>query len=49
MKFRLGRGDLKGIRVAIQGLGGVGHHLCGLLAAEGAELYVADVHGAAQC
>jgi leucine dehydrogenase len=47
VKFRLGRGDLKGIRVAIQGLGGVGQHLCGLLAAEGAELFVADVHGAA--
>ena len=47
VKFRLGRPDLKGTRVAIQGLGGVGHHLCGLLAAEGAELYVADVHRAA--
>ena len=47
VKFRLGRGDLRGTRVAIQGLGGVGHHLCGLLAAEGAELFVADVHRAA--
>jgi leucine dehydrogenase len=43
VKFRLGRSDLQGIRIAIQGLGGVGHHLCGLLAAEGAELFVADV------
>jgi leucine dehydrogenase len=43
VKFRLGRTDLKGIKVAIQGLGGVGQHLCGLLAAEGAELFVADV------
>jgi leucine dehydrogenase len=47
VKFRLGRTDLKGVRVAIQGLGGVGQHLCGLLAAEGAELFVADVHRAA--
>ncbi len=47
VKFRLGRTDLKGVRVAIQGLGGVGHHLCGLLAAEGAELFVADVQPAA--
>ena len=47
VKFRLGRSDLRSTRVAIQGLGGVGHHLCGLLAAEGAELFVADVHRAA--
>jgi leucine dehydrogenase len=43
VKFRLGRTDLEGVRVAIQGLGGVGGHLCHLLAAEGAELFVADV------
>jgi len=47
VKFRLGRSDLKGVKVAIQGLGGVGQHLCGLLAAEGAELFVADVQAAA--
>jgi len=47
VKFRLGRTDLKGVRVAIQGLGGVGHHLCGLLARDGAELFVADVQPAA--
>jgi leucine dehydrogenase len=47
VKFRLGRTDLEGVKVAIQGLGGVGQHLCGLLAAEGAELFVADVHRAA--
>ena len=47
VKFRLGRSDLKGVKVAIQGLGGVGQHLCGLLAAEGAELFVADVRPAA--
>ncbi|HEV7713948.1 MAG TPA: Glu/Leu/Phe/Val dehydrogenase dimerization domain-containing protein [Steroidobacteraceae bacterium] len=42
-KFRLGRSDLDGLRVAVQGVGGVGYHLCKLLAAEGAELRVADV------
>jgi leucine dehydrogenase len=47
VKFRLGRSDLRGVRVAIQGLGGVGHHLCALLAADGAELFVADVQPAA--
>src|SRR5499427_1076488 len=47
VKFRFGRADLRGARIAIQGVGGVGHHLCGLLAAEGAELFVADVQAAA--
>jgi leucine dehydrogenase len=47
VQFRLGRPDLRGVRVAVQGLGGVGHHLCVLLAAEGAELFVADVQAAA--
>ncbi len=47
VKFRLGRTDLRGIRIAIQGLGGVGYHLCARLAAEGAELFVADVQPAA--
>jgi len=47
VRFRLGRADLNGVRVAVQGLGGVGYHLCALLAAEGAELSVADVRPAA--
>jgi leucine dehydrogenase len=47
VKFRLGRTDLEGVKVAIQGLGGVGHHLCGLLAADGAQLFVADVQPSA--
>src|SRR5580700_7506980 len=34
VKFRLGRGDLEGLKVAVQGVGGVGYHLCALLAAE---------------
>jgi leucine dehydrogenase len=43
VKFRLGRNDIEGLRVAVQGVGGVGYHLCRLLAAEGAKLSVADV------
>jgi leucine dehydrogenase len=47
VKFRLGRADLGGVTVALQGAGGVGYHLAGLLAAEGAQLRVADVRSAA--
>lgn len=47
VKFRLGRSDLKGLSVAVQGVGGVGYHLCRLLAAEGARIYAADVRTAA--
>jgi len=43
VRFRLGRSDLEGLNVAVQGAGGVGYHLCGLLAAAGARLRVADV------
>lgn len=39
--FQLGRG-LEGLTVAVQGLGGVGHPLCRLLAGDGALLKVAD-------
>ncbi|HEX8757666.1 MAG TPA: Glu/Leu/Phe/Val dehydrogenase dimerization domain-containing protein [Steroidobacteraceae bacterium] len=42
VRFRLGRGSLEGLRIAVQGLGGVGAPLCRLLAAEGASLVVAD-------
>jgi leucine dehydrogenase len=47
VKFRLGRSDLEGVSVAVQGAGGVGYHLCAKLAAEGAKLSVADVRPAA--
>jgi leucine dehydrogenase len=47
VRFRLGRADLQGLRVAVQGVGGVGYHLCRLLAAEGVKLRVADVRPAA--
>ena len=40
---KLGRDDLRGVRIAVQGLGHVGFELCRLLAAEGVVLYVADI------
>jgi leucine dehydrogenase len=43
VQFRLNRTDLSGVSVAVQGVGGVGYHLCRMLAAEGAQLRVADV------
>jgi leucine dehydrogenase len=46
-RFKLGRSDLQGLRVGVQGVGGVGYHLCQLLAPEGVKLRVADVRAAA--
>jgi leucine dehydrogenase len=43
VKFKLGKDDLKGIHVAVQGVGHVGYHLCKELHAAGAKLTVADV------
>jgi leucine dehydrogenase len=43
-KAKLGADDLKGIRVAVQGVGHVGLHLCRLLHQAGAKLIVADVN-----
>ncbi|HEY3786702.1 MAG TPA: Glu/Leu/Phe/Val dehydrogenase dimerization domain-containing protein [Steroidobacteraceae bacterium] len=43
LRFQLGRSDVQGLKVAVQGVGGVGYHLCRLLAAEGAQLHVADL------
>ncbi len=45
--FKLGRSDLEGLSIAVQGLGNVGYDLAGLLAAAGARLKVADVRKAA--
>ena len=42
----LGRGDLGGVRIAVQGLGNVGYRLCEHLAADGAHLVVTDVEPA---
>jgi leucine dehydrogenase len=43
VEFATGQPDLGGLRIAVQGVGGVGYHLCRLLAADGAVLKVADV------
>lgn len=42
----LGTTDLKGVRVAVQGLGHVGYNLCERLHAVGAKLIVADINEA---
>jgi leucine dehydrogenase len=47
VKARLGRDDLRGLRVAIQGAGNVGHRLAGHLHEAGAELWVTDIHAPA--
>lgn len=44
LRRRLGKESLKGCRVAVQGVGHVGYHLCRILAAEGAELMVTDIN-----
>jgi leucine dehydrogenase len=43
VKHRLGKDSLKGIHVAVQGVGHVGYHLCKELASAGAKISVADV------
>jgi leucine dehydrogenase len=43
VKFKLGKTELKGVHVAVQGVGHVGYHLCKELHAQGAKLTVADV------
>ncbi len=47
VRFQMRRSDLEGLTVAVQGVGGVGYHLCKLLAAEGVRLRVADLRGVA--
>ncbi|MGB5332333.1 MAG: Glu/Leu/Phe/Val dehydrogenase dimerization domain-containing protein [Woeseiaceae bacterium] len=44
VESRLGTDSLKGIRVAVQGVGHVGLHLCRLLHEAGAILFVSDVN-----
>jgi leucine dehydrogenase len=46
VETRLGTDSLKGIRVAVQGVGNVGRNLCRLLHEAGAELVIADVSSA---
>jgi leucine dehydrogenase len=43
VRFRLGRHDLEGLRIGVQGLGAVGMKLARLLHGEGARLIVADI------
>lgn len=43
LRHRTGSEDLNGRRIAVQGLGNVGWHLCELLRARGAKLAVSDV------
>ena len=47
VRHRLGRDNLDGARIAVQGLGHVGAHLCGHLARDGARLIVTDIDRAA--
>jgi len=44
VQFGLGRSDLRGLTVAVQGLGNVGARLCRYLADEGARLVVTDIN-----
>ncbi len=44
VKAAMGRSDLDGVKVAVQGLGHVGMYLCEELASRGAQLVVADIH-----
>lgn len=44
VRYRLGSDSMTGLKVAIQGLGHVGFHLAGLLAADGARVFGADVN-----
>lgn len=44
VRFALGREDLQGLKVAVQGLGNVGYRLCEHLHGAGARLWVADTH-----
>ncbi|MHA1569644.1 MAG: Glu/Leu/Phe/Val dehydrogenase dimerization domain-containing protein [Alphaproteobacteria bacterium] len=43
VRHRLGRDDVRGLKVAVQGLGHVGHGLCRYLSEAGAGLVVADI------
>src|SRR6185437_12421598 len=45
-RARLGRANLEGVHVAIQGVGNVGRRLAELLSAHGAELSIADTNSA---
>ncbi|NIA72328.1 Glu/Leu/Phe/Val dehydrogenase [Pelagibius litoralis] len=42
-RHKLGSDDLRGLRIAVQGVGHVGYYLCRYLSQEGAELIVTDI------
>lgn len=44
VKHRHSRDDLQGLKIAVQGVGSVGYHLCKHLYEEGAELLVTDIN-----
>ena len=46
VELKLGRSSFEGMKVAVQGVGQVGYHLCKLLRSAGASLVVADVNTA---
>jgi len=43
VRQRLGKDSLAGLKIAVQGVGAVGIHLCELLKESGAKLFVADI------
>jgi leucine dehydrogenase len=43
VKYRLNKEDLRGIKVAVQGVGHVGYYLCEMLHEAGADLIVSDI------
>lgn len=47
VKQRLGRDDLRDVRVAVQGAGNVARHLCRHLRPAGAEIYITDIDASA--
>jgi leucine dehydrogenase len=46
VRFKLGNDSVKGLKVAVQGVGNVGYHLCRFLDEAGARLVVADIDDA---
>jgi len=46
VQHKLGTDDMRGVHIAVQGLGAVGMSLCELLAASGADLRVTDIDSA---
>lgn len=44
VEYKLGKPQLKGVRIAVQGLGHVGWHLAQMLHADGAKLFVTDLN-----